>query len=125
VGGGGLGLWCLQIAKAVLPSTTKVVVADIAVIHFDFFLICSIAFQHTCFQKTALHLQQLRSKAAPHSLIVDLFVYTDFLGLIAKPNPKQCLKRVNKRHLYCHYHTATLRKTSMFHFARFVFLLHK
>jgi len=31
VGAGGLGMWCLQNAKALLPSTTKVVVADIAV----------------------------------------------------------------------------------------------
>jgi len=31
VGAGGLGLWCLQNAKALLPSCTRIVVADIAV----------------------------------------------------------------------------------------------
>jgi len=30
VGAGGLGLWCVQLARHVLPSTTKIVVADIS-----------------------------------------------------------------------------------------------
>ena len=31
VGAGGLGLWCIQIAKALFPANTKIIVADIAV----------------------------------------------------------------------------------------------
>lgn len=44
IGAGGLGLWCVQLAKAVLPNTT-VIVADISVSILSDYIV---SFAHSC-----------------------------------------------------------------------------